>query len=67
MVRMAVIGSVILTVAAIIASYPAISFLLMYYNNNSDTGALYVGGGFAVLAVILWVSAGYGWFKARKK
>ena len=43
-------GSVILTVSALIASWPASTFFLMYYTNPQDTGALIVGSGFAVLA-----------------
>lgn len=66
MVRMAFFGSVILTVAAIVASYPAISFLLMYSSDLEDSGALMVGGFFALLAVVLWSSSGWGWFKVYK-
>jgi hypothetical protein len=54
-----VVGSVILTVAAIIASWPATAFLLMYYRQPQDTGALMVGGFFSLLAVVLWGSAGW--------
>jgi hypothetical protein len=63
---MAVVGSVILTVAAIVASYPAITFLLMNNSAPQNTGALMVGVGFALLAVVLWVSAGFGLFKVFK-
>ena len=66
MVRIAVVGSLILTVAAIIASYPAIAFLLQYFADSQNTGALYVGGFFSLLAVVLWISAGWGWFKVYK-
>ena len=59
------IGSVILTVGAIIASWPATAFLLMYYRQPQDTGALMVGGLFSLLAVVLWGSAGWGWSKIR--
>ncbi len=61
-----VIGSVILTVAAIIALWPATVFLLQYSADPHNTGALIVGGGFAVLAVVLWISAGRGWSKVLK-
>lgn len=40
MVRMAVVGSLILTVSAIIASYPATVFLLQYFADSQNTGAL---------------------------
>lgn len=63
---MAVVGSLILTVAAIVASYPALVFLLEYFDGSSNSGALYVGIGFSVLAVILWISAVWGWFKASE-
>jgi hypothetical protein len=62
---MAVVGSVILTVAAIIASWPAITFLLMYYIDH-NTGTLIVGGFFSLLAAVLWGSAGWGWSKICK-
>ncbi len=68
--RASVIGSVILTVAAIAATYPAIVFLLQYFADPQNTGSLIVGSGFAVLAVVLWISAGWGWskvFKTRKQ
>jgi len=66
MVRMAVVGSLILTIGAIIASWPATVFLLQYFDDPQNTGALYVGGGFTVLAVVLWISAIWGWFKVYK-
>ena len=62
----ALTGSVILTVSALIASWPASTFLLMHYTNPKDTGALLVGSGFAVLAAVLWGVAGRGWFKIYK-
>ena len=37
----------ILTVAVITASWPATSFLIMYYDDPQNTGALVVGGFFA--------------------
>lgn len=61
-----VVGSVILTVAAIIATWPATAFLLQYYADPQNTGALIVGGGFAVLAIVLWGSALWGWSKILK-
>ena len=64
--RGALVGSVILTVAAIVASYPATVFLLQYFADSQNTGALYVGGFFSFLAVILWLSTGWGWFKVSK-
>jgi hypothetical protein len=60
------VGSVILTVLAIIATYPAIGFLLQYFTDVQNTGALYVGSGFAVLAVVFWGSALWSWFKVYK-
>jgi len=62
----ALIGSVILTVSALIASWPASAFLWMYYTNPQDIGALIVGSGFAVLAVVLWGVAIQGWSKIYK-
>jgi hypothetical protein len=61
-----IVGSIILTVCAIIATYPAIGFLLQYAADAQNSGALYVGGGFAVLAVVLWGSALWGWLKVYK-
>jgi hypothetical protein len=61
-----IIGSLILTVLAIIATYPAIAFLLQYFADSQNTGALYVGSGFAVLAVVLWASALWGWYRVYK-
>jgi hypothetical protein len=46
---MAIVGSVILTVAAIIASWPATAFLLTYYADPQNTGALIVGASFPCL------------------
>ncbi len=66
MVSMTVVGSVILTVGAIIASWPTTSFLLQYFANLQNTGALAVGSFFSLLAVVLWVSAGWGWLKTWK-
>jgi hypothetical protein len=51
-------GCVILTVAAIIATYPAPSFLLKY---DADVVGISV-----VLAAVLWGSAGYRWSKILK-
>ena len=58
---MTLVGSVILTVAAIIASWPAIVFVLIYYTDH-NTGTLIVGGliffacsytvGFSVLGLV---------------
>jgi hypothetical protein len=45
---MTLVGSVILTVAAIIASWPAIVFVLIYYADH-NTGTLIVGGLFSCL------------------
>ena len=61
-----IVGSVILTVLAVIATYPAIAFLLQYFADSQNTGALYVGGFFSLLAVVLWISMGLGWFKVSK-
>jgi hypothetical protein len=61
-----IVGSILLTVLAIIATYPAIAFLLQYFADAQNTGALYVGGGFAVLAVVFWGSALWSWFKVYK-
>ena len=41
---MTVVGSMILRVAAIIASWPATSFLIMYYDDPQNTGALVARG-----------------------
>ena len=46
----------ILAVAAIIASWPAIVFVLIYYTDH-NTGTLIVGGLFSLLAAVLWGSA----------
>ena len=62
----ALIGSVVLTVSALIASWPASAFLLTHYTNPQDTGALIVGSGFAVLAVVLWGVAIQSWSKIYK-
>jgi hypothetical protein len=62
---MTLVGSMILTVAAIIASWPAIVFVLIYYTDH-NTGTLVVGGLFSLLAAVLWGSAGWGWSKIRK-
>lgn len=66
MVSMTVVGSVILTVAAIVATYPAVAFLFQYFADAQNTGALYVGCGFAVLAIVLWGSAIWGWSKVLR-
>jgi len=63
---MAVVGSVILTYAATIASWPASAFLLMNYADPQDTGALIAGSLFLFLAIVLWGSAFSGWFKVYK-
>jgi len=63
---MAVVGSVILTCAATIASWPASAFLLMNYADPQDAGALIVGSFFLFLAIVLWGSAFSGWFKVYK-
>ena len=62
----ALIGSVILTVSALIASWPASAFFLMHYTNPQDNGALIVGSGFALLAIVLWGIAIQGWSKICK-
>ncbi len=49
---MTVVGSVILTVAAVMATWPATAFLLQYYADPQNTGALIAGGFFALLAVV---------------
>jgi len=64
--KKAVVGSVILTVGAIIALWPATAFLLQYFNDAQNSGALTVGGFFSVLAVVLLVSAGWGWFRVYR-
>ena len=61
-----IVGSVILTVLAVIATYPAIAFLLQYFADSQNSGALYVGSGFAVLAVVFWVSALWDWYRVYK-
>jgi hypothetical protein len=44
----------LLTVVAIIASWPAIVFVLIYYTDH-NAGTLIVGGLFSLLAAVLWV------------
>jgi hypothetical protein len=61
--KMSVVGSVILTVGAALASWPASAFLLMHFADVQNTGALAAGSFFALLAVIMWGSAGWGWVK----
>jgi len=63
---MSVVGSGILTVGAIIASWPATAFLLMHFTDLKNTGALIAGGFFSLLAVVMWSSAAWGWSKAYK-
>jgi hypothetical protein len=63
---MTVVGSVILTAAAIIATWPATMFLLQYYADPQNSGALIAGGFFSLLAVVLWGSALWGWLKICK-
>jgi hypothetical protein len=64
--KISVVGSVILTVGAIMASWPATAFLLQYFVNVQNTGALAAGGFFALLAAVMWSSAGWGWFKTYR-
>lgn len=64
--KMAVVGSLILTVGAIIALWPATAFPLQYLSNAQNSGALIVGGFFALLAIVLWSSAGWGWLKVYR-
>lgn len=66
MVSVSVVGSIIVTVAAIIASWPSATFLLQYFANLQNTDALAVGGFFSLLAVVFWISAGWGWLKTWK-
>ncbi len=61
-----IVRSVIVTVAAIVATYPATVFLLQYYTDPHNTGALIAGGIFAVLAVVAWVAAGWNWSRFLK-
>ena len=61
-----VVGSVILTVAAIFATWPATTFLLQYYADPQNTGALIAGGFFSLLAVVIGGAALWGWFKVCK-
>ncbi len=61
-----VVRSVIVTVAAIVATYPATVFLLQYYADPHNTGSLIAGGFFAVLAVVAWVAAGWNWSQVLK-
>jgi len=63
---MTVVGSVILTVGSTLASWPATAFLLMHFTDLQNTGALAAGSFFALLAVVLWSSAGWGWFKTYR-
>lgn len=61
-----IIASAILTISAIIASWPAITFLLLSYANLQGTGTFIVGSFFSLLAVILWISAVSGWRKVYR-
>jgi len=61
-----IVGSAILTVLAIIATYPATAFLFQYSADPQNTGALIACGFFSLVAVVLWVSALWGWFKVYK-
>ena len=63
---MTVVGTVIMTVGAILASWPAIAFLLIHFADVQNTGALAAGSFFALLAVVLWSSTGWGWFKTYR-
>ena len=62
---MALVGSVILTVAAIIASWPAIVFVL-YTTLITTLERLLLKGLFSLLAAVQWGSAGWGWSTIRK-
>ncbi len=64
--RMSFVGSVILTAGAVVASWPATTFLLMHFAYVQNTGALAAGSFFALLAVVMWSSAGLGWFKTLR-
>lgn len=64
--KMAAVVNVILTVGDIIALWPATAFLLQYFNDAQDSDALTVGGFFSVLAVVLLVSACWGWFRVYR-
>ncbi len=66
MVSISVVGSIILTAAAIVASWPTTAFLLQYFANLQNTGALAVGSFFSLLTIVFWVSAGWGWLKTWK-
>jgi hypothetical protein len=66
MISNSVVGSVILTIAAIVASWPTTVFLLQYYADLQNTGALAVGSFFSFLAIAFWISAGWGWLRTRK-
>jgi len=46
---MTVVGSEILTAAAIIATWPATTFLLQYYADPQNSGALVAGASFLCL------------------
>ncbi len=61
-----IIVSVILTVSAIIASWPATTFLLLSYADLQGSGTFIVGSFFSLLAVILWISAVRGWRKVYR-
>lgn len=64
--KLAVVGNTILTAGAIIASWPATVFLLQYFADAQNTGALGVGGFFSLLAAVLWGSASWGWFRISR-
>ena len=64
--KFSVVGCVILTTGAIMASWPATAFLLQYFSNVQNTGALVAGGFFTLLSVVMWSSASWGWLKTFK-
>jgi len=66
MVSKSLVGSLILTAAAIFASWPTTVFLLQYYANLQNSGALLAGSLFSLLAGVFWISAGWGWLKTWK-
>jgi hypothetical protein len=66
MVSKSLFGSVILTASAVVASWPTTVFLLQYYANLQNSGALWAGSFFSVLSGVFWVSAAWGWLKTWK-
>ncbi len=66
MVSKSFVGAIIMTAAAVVASWPTTVFLLQYYANLQNSAALLAGGLFSILSAVFWVSAAWGWMKTWK-